>query len=120
MREKTHYLNSAFLLGVFAVSAALPLSAAYADRAAPSSPGHGCAAAVMNKEAMAEDFFRLSTGLAGEAAQKFVNCHFRLALTGDFSMYESQPLQDFMRESNKGRHLYFCRDEQEALLKLGT
>ena len=28
---------------------------------------HGCAAAVMNKEAMAEDFFRLSTGLAGEA-----------------------------------------------------
>ena len=81
---------------------------------------HGCAAAVMNKEAMAEDFFRLSTGLAGEAAQKFVNCHFRLALTGDFSMYESQPLQDFMRESNKGRHLYFCRDEQEALLKLGT
>ena len=44
----------------------------------------------------------------------------RLALTGDFSMYESRPLQDFMRESNKGRHLYFCRDEQEALHKLGT
>ena len=81
---------------------------------------HGCAAAVMNKEAVAEDFFRLSTGLAGEAAQKFVNYHFRLALTGDFSMYQSQPLQDFMRESNKGRHLYFCRDEQEALRKLGT
>ena len=81
---------------------------------------HGCAAAVMNKEAVAEDFFRLSTGLAGEAAQKFVNYHFRLALTGDFSMYGSQPLQDFIRESNKGRHLYFCRDEQEALRKLGT
>ena len=81
---------------------------------------HGCAAAVMNKEAVAEDFFRLSTGLAGEAAQKFVNYHFRLALTGDFSMYQSQSLQDFMRESNKGRHLYFCQDEQEALRKLGT
>ena len=81
---------------------------------------HGCSAAVMNKEAVAEDFFRLSTGLAGEAAQKFVNYHFRLALTGDFSMYESRPLQDFMRESNQGRHLYFCRDEQEALRKLGT
>ena len=81
---------------------------------------HGCAAAVMNKEAMAEDFFRLSTGFAGEAAQKFVNYHFRLALTGDFSMYKSQPLQDFMRESNQGRHLYFCCDEREALLKLGT
>ena len=35
-------------------------------------------------------------------------------------MYGSRPLQDFMRESNKGRHLYFCRDEQEALRKLGT
>ena len=81
---------------------------------------HGCAAVVMNKEAVAEDFFRLSTGLAGEAAQKFVNYHFRLALTGDFSMYQSQPLQDFMRESNKGRHLFFCRDEREALRKLGT
>lgn len=81
---------------------------------------HGCAAAVMNKEAVAEDFFRLSTGLAGEVAQKIVNYHFRLALTGDFSMYQSQPLQDFIRESNKGRHLYFCRDEQEALRKLGT
>ena len=81
---------------------------------------HGCAAAVMNKEAVAEDFFRLSTGLAGEVAQKIVNYHFRLALTGDFSMYQSQSLQDFMRESNKGRHLYFCRDEQEALRKLGT
>ena len=81
---------------------------------------HGCAAAVLNKEAVTEDFFRLSTGLAGDIAQKFANYHFRLALTGDFSMYESQPLQDFMRESNKGRHLYFCRDEQEALRKLGT
>ena len=46
---------------------------------------HGCAAVVMNKEAVAEDFFRLSTGLAGEAAQKFVNYHFRLALTGTIS-----------------------------------
>lgn len=81
---------------------------------------HGCAAAVMNKEAVAEDFFRLSTGLAGEVAQKIVNYHFRLALTGDFSMYQSQPLQDFIRESNKGRHLFFCRDEREALRKLGT
>ena len=31
---------------------------------------HGCAAVVMNKEAVAEDFFRLSTGLAGEAGAK--------------------------------------------------
>ena len=81
---------------------------------------HGCAAAALNKEAVAEDFFRLSTGLAGDIAQKFANYHFRLALIGDFSAYESRSFADFMRESNRGRHLYFCRDEREALDKLGT
>lgn len=79
---------------------------------------HGCSAAVLNKEAVAEDFFKLSTGLAGEVAQKFANYHFRLALTGDFSHYQSRALHDYMRESNRGRQLYFCRDEQEALGKL--
>lgn len=81
---------------------------------------HGCSAVVINKQAVAEGFFKLSTGLAGEVAQKFVNYHFRLAVVGDFSCYTSKPLQDFMRESNKGRHLYFCADEREALERLGV
>ncbi len=32
----------------------------------------------------APDFFRLSTGLAGEIVQKFVNYRFRLVIMGDF------------------------------------
>ena len=80
----------------------------------------GCGAVVLNKEAVTESFFKLSTGIAGDVAQKFVNYHFRLALIGDFSAYESPALQDFIRESNRGRHLCFCRDEREALEKLGA
>lgn len=81
---------------------------------------HGCSAAALNKEAVCEDFFRLSSGLAGEVAQKFVNYQFRLALIGDFSIYPSKALQDYMRESNQGSHLYFCGNEKEALRRLGT
>jgi hypothetical protein len=73
---------------------------------------------IINKAAVNEDFFRLSTGLAGEVAQKFVNYGCRLAVIGDFSGYTSKPLRDYMYECNKGRHLYFVKDEGEALKKL--
>ena len=37
------------------------------------------------KEAVSEDFFILSTGLAGEILQKFTNYHIKAAFYGDFS-----------------------------------
>jgi hypothetical protein len=74
----------------------------------------------VNKEAITEDFFRLSTGVAGEIAQKFVNYRYRLAIIGDFSGYTSKPLHDYMYECNKGRHLYFVDSEQAAIVKLGA
>jgi len=52
---------------------------------------HGCYDIVLNKAAVAEDFFKLSTGVAGEVAQKIVNYGFRLAIIGDFSGYTSKP-----------------------------
>jgi hypothetical protein len=72
----------------------------------------------INKAAVSEDFFKLSTGLAGEVAQKFVNFGCRLAIIGDFSGYTSKPLRDYMYECNKGKHLYFAADEAEALRRL--
>jgi hypothetical protein len=77
-----------------------------------------CCGIAVNKAAMAEDFFHLSTGLAGEVAQKFVNFGYRLAIIGDFSGYASKPLHDFIYESNKGKYLYFVADEAEAVMKL--
>lgn len=56
---------------------------------------------VIPKQLVAEDFFVLSTGLAGEVLQKYVNYGGRMAIYGDYSHYTSKPLKDFMYESNK-------------------
>ena len=57
-------------------------------------------------------FFRLSTRLAGEVAQKFVNYRIRLAIIGDISTQcaQSKALRDFVHESNQGQALWFVRD----------
>ena len=59
------------------------------------------------KELIADDFFILSTGMAGEILQKYVNSH-----------YTSKPLHDFIYESNKGRDFFFVESREEALRKL--
>jgi hypothetical protein len=79
---------------------------------------YGTTKMAINKEAFSEDFFRLSTGLAGEIAQKFVNYRFSVAIIGDFSCYTSKPLRDYMYECNSGRHLWFVPSEQEAVERL--
>ncbi len=80
----------------------------------------GCEALILPKEALHEDFFRLGTGLAGEVLQKFVNYGMKVAVVGDFSHYTSKPLQDFIRESNRGKTVFFVSTEAEALEKLGA
>jgi hypothetical protein len=69
----------------------------------------------INKEAIVENFFKLSTGFAGETIQKFVNYDCQLAIIGNFSHYTSQSLRNYIYESNKGRHLFFVKDEIEAV-----
>ncbi|MEY8353415.1 DUF4180 domain-containing protein [Lachnospiraceae bacterium 54-53] len=77
-----------------------------------------CEAIIINKSSITEEFFDLSTRLAGEIVQKYVNYGMRLAIIGDFSNYKSKALHDFIYECNHGRNLYFVKDENEALLKL--
>ena len=54
---------------------------------------------VIDKKLIVEDFFTLSTGLAGEILQKYVNYGGRIAIYGDFSHYTSKPLKDFIYEN---------------------
>ncbi len=75
---------------------------------------------VMAKELFAEKFFVLSSGLAGEVLQKFVNYRFRLAVYGDYSKYTSKPLKDFIYESNNGRDVFFMSGLKEAVEKIGS
>lgn len=73
---------------------------------------------VVDKKQIAEDFFVLSTGLAGEILQKYINYSGKLAIYGDFSHYTSKPLKDFIRESNKGKDFFFAATKDEAVKKL--
>lgn len=67
---------------------------------------------VVPVERLAPEFFRLSTGLAGEVLQKFVNYGCRVAIVGDIEAHlaDSAALCDFVRESNAGPHVWFVRD----------
>lgn len=78
----------------------------------------GCTNIAINKEAVTDDFFVLSTCLAGEILQKFVNYGVRFAIYGDFSKYTSKPLNDFMYESNQGKDIYFQPTVSLAVDKL--
>jgi len=73
---------------------------------------------VIDKESIAEEFFILSSGLAGEILQKYINYGGRIAIYGDFSRYTSQPLKDFMYESNKGQDVFFVATKEEAIARI--
>ena len=61
---------------------------------------------------LAEDFFWLSSGLAGAVLQKFQNYRFRVAILGDISRFtaESPALRDFVYESNRRAQTLFLAD----------
>lgn len=69
---------------------------------------------IISKNLVSDDFFILSTGLAGEILQKFVNYGGRIAIYGDYSHYTSKPLKDFIYESNKGKDVFFVATLEEA------
>ncbi len=72
----------------------------------------------IDKDAICGDFFILSTGIAGEILQKFMNYHVKVAVYGDYSHYTSEPLKDFMYESNHGKDFFFVPSREEAVRKL--
>lgn len=74
----------------------------------------------VDKEAIIEDFFVLSRGLAGEVLQKFINYQAKIAIFGDFSQYTSKPLKDFIYESNKGQDIFFVSTKTEAVERLAN
>ena len=70
---------------------------------------------VIDKVLITEDFFVLSTGLAGEILQKYVNYGGRIAIYGDYSHYTSKPLHDFIYESNRGKDVFFVATEKDTI-----
>lgn len=74
-----------------------------------------CDRIAIEKSAIIEDFFILSTRLAGEILQKFVQYRVKIAIIGDFSVYTSKPMRDFIYESNQGSHVFFADSEDMAV-----
>ena len=72
----------------------------------------------ISKKLVAENFFILSSGLAGEILQKYINYGGRIAIYGDYSHYTSKPLHDFIYESNKGKDVFFVGTQEEAIDRL--
>ncbi|RCG33390.1 DUF4180 domain-containing protein [Sphaerisporangium album] len=67
-------------------------------------------------------FFRLSTRVAGEVMQKFVQYGLAMAVVGDISRHTaaSSALRALVVESNRGRHVWFVSDVDELRERLRT
>jgi hypothetical protein len=79
-----------------------------------------CDRIIINKSAISEDFFDLSTKLAGDILQKYINYQMKIAIVGDFSVYNSKSLKDFIFECNNGKDIFFLPDENQALERFGN
>lgn len=78
----------------------------------------GCDRIALNKTALDESFFKLSSCLAGDILQKYINYQIKLAIFGNYSAYTSKPLKDFIYESNKGRDFFFVATSEQAIDRL--
>lgn len=78
----------------------------------------GCDRLIIEKSLISERFFDLKTRLAGDILQKFVNYQTKVAIVGDFSVYESKSLKDFIYECNNGNNVFFLPDQQTAIKRL--
>lgn len=74
----------------------------------------------IDKASIAEAFFDLKSRLAGDILQKFIIYDTKIAIFGDFSMYTSQSLKDFIYECNKGKDIFFVADEEQAIERLSA
>lgn len=78
----------------------------------------GCSRMIISKSSICEEFFDLSTKIAGDILQKFINYRKKIAVIGDFSIYASKSFKDFIYECNRGKDIFFLPNERQAIEKL--
>jgi len=71
---------------------------------------------------LADGFFQLSTRIAGDVIQKFVNHGLGIAIVGDISAWlsDSKALRDFVYEANRGKTVMFVSDLDELDRRIGA
>lgn len=75
---------------------------------------------ILEKKNLCDEFFDLKTKLAGEVLQKFINYQMKIAIIGDFSLYQSKALHDFIYECNNGKDIFFMESLEQAIDKLSN
>ncbi len=76
---------------------------------------HGVSNLLISRENLPDEFFDLSTGLAGEVLIKFSTYRVRAAFIVDREKIPSQHFQALIAESNRGNEIHFSSDPEEAL-----
>lgn len=81
---------------------------------------HGSRMFVIPVQRLPEEFFDLSSGLAGTLLQKFVGYRMRVVILGDISAHtaRSKALASLVQESNRGRDVWFLTDLAELDARL--
>jgi len=64
---------------------------------------------------LAEDFFDLSTGLAGELGLKLSTYRIKAAVVVDLNAVPSRRFREWAGECNRGREIHFCLSEENAV-----
>lgn len=72
---------------------------------------------IIYRENLCDDFFVLSSGIAGSIMQKFSNYRVQAAIIGDFSD-AGKSLKAFIVECNRTRQVIFTGDLDEAIKAL--
>lgn len=70
---------------------------------------------IIDKKNIADDFFDLKTGFAGECLQKISNYQRRLIILGDFTNLTSKSLNALIYECNKNGKIIFASDSVSAI-----
>jgi hypothetical protein len=78
----------------------------------------GARSVIVHEKNITPEFFDLKTKIAGEILQKYANYHFKLAIIGEFSKYESNALNAFVIECNRGNNIFFVEDADAAFNKI--
>lgn len=68
---------------------------------------------ILHQKNITPAFFDLKTKLAGEILQKFTQYQMQLVIVGDFEKYQSNSLNDFIYESNKGKQINFVKHVED-------
>lgn len=69
---------------------------------------------LIHGEVLTEDFFKLSTGVAGEIIQKLVNYHIKTAAIIPYELKNKGRFREMALEANKSSHFRFFNNRKAA------